>query len=114
MLRNYALINSGLVLIAVLAHGYVSMWCILGLGLFNSIMFPTIFSLALEGMGELKGRVSGILCTVIVGGAIIPECQAGLADILGLQKSFILLIVLYLALAIYAIWTNKHKQTTHV
>lgn len=111
LVRNYALINSVLVLVSVFGHGYLSMWCILSLGLFNSIMFPTIFSIALEGMGVLKSRVSGVLCAAIVGGAFIPEIQGALADKIGLQNSFILLILTYLALALYAMWANKHKQT---
>lgn len=111
LVRNYALFNALLVLVSVLAHGHVSMWCILSLGLFNSVMFPTIFSIALEGMGVLKSRVSGILCAAIVGGAVIPVIQGMLADKIGLQNSFILLILTYLGLAFYAIWANKHKQT---
>ena len=111
LVRNYAFFNAILVLVSVLAHGTLSMWCILSLGLFNSVMFPTIFSIALEGMGELKSRVSGVLCAAIVGGAIIPEIQGALADKIGLQNSFILLILTYLGLALYAIWANQHKQT---
>lgn len=111
LVRNYALFNALLVLVSVLSHGYIAMWCILSLGLFNSVMFPTIFSIALEGMGELKSRVSGVLCAAIVGGALIPLIQGALADKIGLQNSFILLILTYLGLAFYAIWANKHKQT---
>lgn len=106
----FSLINAGLVFVSLFLHNIAAGWLILSLGLFNSVMFPTIFAIALEGMGQLKSQVSGILCTAIVGGAIIPLCQGGLADAFGLQNSFALLVITYLFLAIYAYWANKHKQ----
>ena len=55
--------------------GSVAMWSILAVGLFNSIMFPTIFTLAIDGLGRHTGQGSGILCMAIVGGALIPVLQ---------------------------------------
>ena len=69
---------------------------ILAVGLFNSIMFPTIFSLSLEGLDDLKPQASGILCTMIVGGAIIPPMYGYLTDLYGFKWAFSLLIICYL------------------
>jgi FHS family L-fucose permease-like MFS transporter len=66
------------------------MWAILAVGLCNSIMFPTIFSMALHGLGKHTGQGSGILCMAIVGGALVPFAQGALADSLGVQISFLL------------------------
>lgn len=79
-----------LVLTAMLGSGSVAMWAILAVGLFNSIMFPTIFSMALHGLGKYTGQGSGILCMAIVGGAIVPFAQGALADAMGVQASFLL------------------------
>ena len=78
-----------LVLVAILGQGQVAMWAILAVGLFNSIMFPTIFSMALHGLGRHTGQGSGILCMAIVGGAIVPFVQGAVADAAGLQSSFL-------------------------
>jgi len=77
-----------LVLVAIFSQGQVAMWAILAVGLFNSIMFPTIFSMALHGLGRHTGQGSGILCMAIVGGAIVPFAQGVLADAIGVQPSF--------------------------
>nr|WP_246022985.1 sugar MFS transporter [Lysobacter terrigena] len=84
-----------LVLIATLSGGTLAMWAILAVGLFNSIMFPTIFSMALHRLGDLTGRGSGVLCMAIVGGAIVPFLQGALADRIGLQPSFFLPMACY-------------------
>ena len=88
--------SMGLILTAILGHGQLAMWAILGVGLFNSIMFPTIFSMALHKLGKLTGQGSGVLCMAIVGGAIVPFMQGFLADQIGIQLSF------YLPMACYA------------
>jgi MFS transporter, FHS family, L-fucose permease len=88
--------SMALILTAILGHGHAAMWAILGVGLFNSIMFPTIFSMALHRLGKLTGQGSGILCAAIVGGAIVPFMQGFLADRIGIQLSF------YLPMACYA------------
>ena len=110
LVMNYALINALLVATSIYAHGSISMWCILSLGLFNSVMFPTIFAIALEGMGAMKSQVSGLLCTAIAGGAIIPELQGMLADKIGLQASFIVLVFTYLLLAGYAFLASRRAH----
>lgn len=79
-----------LVLVAVFTEGKLAMWAIIAVGLFNSIMFPTIFSMALHNLGKFTGQGSGFLCMAIVGGALVPLLQGALADTIGLQLSFLL------------------------
>jgi FHS family L-fucose permease-like MFS transporter len=78
-----------LILVAIFGHGQLAMWAILAVGLCNSIMFPTIFSMALYRLGKFTGQASGILCMAIVGGALVPFAQGMLADSVGLQWSFL-------------------------
>ncbi|QYJ76738.1 sugar MFS transporter [Shewanella sp. FJAT-52076] len=84
-----------LVLVAMNSSGALAMWAILAVGLFNSIMFPTIFSLALKNLGPATAQGSGILCLAIVGGALVPLLQGLLADSVGLSASFILPVLCY-------------------
>ncbi len=90
-----------LIAVAMITTGHVSMWAILAVGLFNSIMFPTIFTLAIEGLGKHTGQGSGILCMAIVGGAIVPVLQGVLADGIGIQHAFVLPLVCYAYIAYY-------------
>ncbi|WP_440589696.1 sugar MFS transporter [Pseudoalteromonas pernae] len=92
-----------LILIAVFFDGMLAMWAILLVGLCNSVMFPTIFSLALNGLGKHTAQGSGILCLAIVGGAIVPLLQGMLADGIGLQLSFLLPALCYVYIAFYGI-----------
>jgi FHS family L-fucose permease-like MFS transporter len=78
-----------LVLLGIFGTGHVAMWAMLSVGLFNSIMFPTIFSMALNKLGPLTGQGSGVLCMAIVGGALVPFAQGLLADTISLQLSFL-------------------------
>ena len=81
---------------AATIDGTAAMWAILGVGLFNSIMFPTIFSLGVAGLGKHTSQGSGILCLAIVGGAFIPLLQGVLADSIGVQPAFYLPALLYI------------------
>ena len=94
---------------AILNDGYIAMWSILLVGLFNSIMFPTIFSLALKDLGPQTSRGSGLLCLAIVGGAILPVLQGYIADSIGLQISFIIPILCYVYVTYYGILGSKTK-----
>jgi len=98
-----ALLACALVLVAIFSQGSLAMWAILLVGLCNSIMFPTIFSLGLAQLGHLTSQGSGILCLAIVGGAIIPLLQGVLADTLGVQLAFILPSICYLYIAYYGL-----------
>ncbi len=105
-----------LIALAVVSSGSVAMWAILLVGLCNSIMFPTIFSLALNGLGQHTAQGSGILCLAIVGGAIVPLGQAFLADTIGIQLSFIFPIFCYLFIVFYGLKGSTPMQkeaTTH-
>ncbi len=92
-----------LVLTAIFTTGHVSMWAILSVGLFNSIMFPTIFTLAIDGLGKHTGQASGILCMAIVGGAIVPVVQGMLADNFGIQMAFFLPVLCYAYIVYYGV-----------
>ena len=95
VLSIFALLAIVMIAISINTHGLISMWSILAVGLFNSIMFPTIFTLTLEGLGELKAQASGLLCMAIVGGAIIPFAFGGLIDGFGFKTAFILTMICY-------------------
>jgi FHS family L-fucose permease-like MFS transporter len=101
LLMIHALAVMTLIAIAMVTTGHVSMWAILAVGLFNSIMFPTIFTLAIEGLGKHTGQGSGILCMAIVGGAIVPVLQGVLADSIGIQHAFVLPLLCYAYIAYY-------------
>ena len=84
-----------LMVTAMLAHGRPAMWALLAVGLCNSIMFPTIFSMALHKLGAATGQGSGVLCMAIVGGAIVPFLQGVVADHAGVQPSFVVPALCY-------------------
>jgi FHS family L-fucose permease-like MFS transporter len=100
-----------LVLLATFGEGKVAMWAILAVGLCNSIMFPTIFSLALHGLGKFTGQGSGILCMAIVGGAVVPFVQGWFADSIGLQPSFLVPAACYLFILYFGVkYANLHRE----
>jgi FHS family L-fucose permease-like MFS transporter len=101
VLAAAALVNAVLIGAAMAVGGPFAMWALLLTGLFNSIMFPTIFSLALEGLGHLTSQGSGLLCMAIVGGAVVPLLQAALADKLSLLLSFIVPLLCFLYIGFY-------------
>ncbi|MBO9600159.1 MAG: glucose/galactose MFS transporter, partial [Cohnella sp.] len=96
-----------LLIVTVATTGHVAMWAVLAIGLFNSIMFPTIFSLALHGLGRYTSQGSGILCLAIVGGAILPLVQGGLADTIGIHLAFLMPIICYAYIAFYGLKGSK-------
>lgn len=99
-----------LILVSTSTTGSIAMWTILLVGLCNSIMFPTIFSLALQGLGKHTSQGSGILCLAIVGGAIVPVIQGMLADTMGLQLSFLLPALCYVFIAYYGLFGSKPQS----
>lgn len=96
-----------LISMAIIFDGEIAMWSIIAVGLFNSIMFPTIFSLAIHGLGEATSNASGVLCLAIVGGAIVPLIQGVLADSIGVQLAFILPALCYVFIAYYGLSGSK-------
>lgn len=105
-----ALFSVCLVITAMLASGQIAMSSILAVGFFNSIMFPTIFTLAIDDLGDYTAQGSGILCMAIVGGAIVPLLQGVFADKIGLQLSFMLPVICYLVIAHYGFKGHKHAH----
>lgn len=89
-----------LVALAIVSSENLAMCAILAVGFFNSIMFPTIFSLAIKDLGAHTSEASGILCLSIVGGAVVPLLQGALADLIGLQPAFFLPILCY----VFIVW----------
>ena len=102
-----AIVATVLVLTSMLTFGHVAIWSILLVGLFNSIMFPSIFTLGIAEMGPLTGEASGLLVTAIVGGALIPELQGMLADRIGIHHAFVLPVLCYLFIAYYGFRGSK-------
>lgn len=101
LLAYYAIVNIVLLVITMNSSGGGAVWSILAIGLFNSIMFPTIFTLAIDGLGENTAQGSGILCTAIVGGALIPPLYGAVADSWGLQLAFLVPAVCYAYISWY-------------
>jgi FHS family L-fucose permease-like MFS transporter len=97
-----------LIIISMNTVGLLSMWSILAVGLFNSIMFPTIFTLSIQDIEELKPQASGILCTMIVGGAIIPPLYGFITDLSGFKAAMILLLACYGYIYYFAKSTSKN------
>lgn len=109
ILSIFALGAIGMILISNFSVGLAAMWTIIGVGLFNSIMFPTIFSLALDGLGDDKAQGSGVLCTMIVGGAIIPPAYGYLTDSFNFNIALILVMACYAYIFYYA-FSNKRRK----
>lgn len=107
VLGIFATLAITMIVISINTQGLISMWSILAVGLFNSIMFPTIFTLTLEGLGDLKAQASGLLCMAIVGGAIIPFIFGSLIDSLGFKTAFVLAIACYGYILFFGY--KKHK-----
>ena len=98
-----ALIAIVMIVVSMNSSGSVAMWSILAVGFFNSIMFPTIFTLAVKGLGSLTSKGSGLVCQGIVGGDLIPVVQGVAADGIGIQLSFIVPMLCYIYIGWYAL-----------
>lgn len=112
LLGIFALIACALVLASVFSTGQVAMYTILSVGLFNSIMFPSIFTLGLAGLGELTSKGSSLMVQAIVGGAVIPYIYGKVADNVGYQKAFIIPALCYIYIAIYGFATTRRRIAT--
>ena len=97
-----------LILISTGTSGSPAAWSLLAVGLANSIMFPTIFSLAVEGLGDEAPRASGLLCTAIVGGAIIPVVTGFVADRGGLALALTVPAACYVVIALFGFYAARH------
>jgi len=107
LLGAFAVSTSVLVAISMLSSGQVAMWSIILVGFFNSIMFPSIFTLGVAELGPLTGDGSGIMIMAIVGGAIIPVLQGAIADRVGIHHAFFLPVICYLYILFFALSGSK-------
>jgi len=113
LLAICAMIAAMLVTVSMLVDGRTAMWSILAVGLFNSIMFPTIFSLAVAELGPVTGNGSGLLNMAIVGGAILPLAQGVIADRVGLHHAFFIPVICYLFILFYGLSGSKPNSERH-
>jgi FHS family L-fucose permease-like MFS transporter len=93
-------------MVAALGTGYTAMWALISVGLFHSVMFPTIFTLGIKDLGPLTEEGAGLLIMAIAGGSLVVV-QGWLADTFGLQRSFLLTAACELYVLFYAIWGSK-------
>lgn len=108
-----ASVATALLVIAIMVgkgNANIAMWALLAIGFFNSIMFPTIFSLATKNLGKFTNSASGILCTAIVGGALIPVLQGKIADDFGMMISYVAPAVCYLYIVFFALKGYKADE----
>jgi MFS transporter, FHS family, L-fucose permease len=98
-----------IVLLTISANtsGLISGWSLLAIGLFNSIMFPTIFTLANEGLGRRAAEGSGVICMAIVGGAIVPLVTGNAADLWGLKHALVVPAVCYLTILAFGWFARR-------
>jgi FHS family L-fucose permease-like MFS transporter len=101
-----------LVCISMLTFGHLAMWSIILVGFFNSVMFPSIFTLGIAKLGPLTGDGSGLLIMAIVGGAIIPVLQGVLADHVGIHHAFILPAICYVYIVYYALRGSQPSEVS--
>lgn len=102
---------AALILISINTTGAVAMWSLLAVGLMNSVMYPTIFTLAVAGLGRHTEEGSGLLCTAIVGGALVPMLFGAIADHSGLRLALLLPIVCYAYIMWYGLRGSRRVVT---
>jgi FHS family L-fucose permease-like MFS transporter len=111
-LMIFALLVVGLLITAILNTGEIAMWAIIGIGIFNSIMWSNIFTLSIKGLGKHTGQGSSLLVMMVVGGAIIPVIQGATADAIGVHYSFVVPIIAYLYIAFFGFkgWNMQNAK----
>jgi FHS family L-fucose permease-like MFS transporter len=113
LLAICAVCAAALVTLSMIATGHFAMWSIILVGLFNSIMFPSIFTLGVAELGPLTGDGSGIMIMAIVGGAIIPLVQGAIADRIGIHHAFFLPVICYLYILFFALSGSRPNSERH-
>jgi FHS family L-fucose permease-like MFS transporter len=103
----FAMMNLGLLTVALTNSGTIALWSVIGIGLFNSIMWSNIFTLAIAGLGKHTSQGSSLLVMMILGGAILPVIMGAVADNIGVHHSLIIPLISYLYLAFYG--ANGYK-----
>jgi FHS family L-fucose permease-like MFS transporter len=112
LLATCGLVAALLCVTVLIGSGPVSGYAALSIGLFNSIMFPTIFSITLERSGVAQSSTSGLLCVAIFGGALLPMAVGAIADRFGLGLSFIVPLAAYAFIALFAFAARRQFSTT--
>jgi FHS family L-fucose permease-like MFS transporter len=107
MLALFSAVIIGLLLTSMCTEGETAKWSILGVGLFCSVMWSNIFSLAIEGLGTLKSQASSLLVMAILGGALLPPLQGIIADHCGIQTSFVVPMLAFAYIAFYGLYGYK-------
>ena len=110
VLGTAAVVACGLVVVSIMTHGHTAMWAILAVGLFNSVMFPSIFTVGLTGLGPLTSKGSSLMVAAIVGGALIPLAEGHLADKIGVQHAFMIPAVCYIYIALFGYLGGRHAE----
>jgi MFS transporter, FHS family, L-fucose permease len=103
LLAVCAVCTATLVTVSMFTSGHLAMWSMIAVGFFNSIMFPSIFTLGVAELGPLTGNGSGLMNMAIVGGAIVPVIQGAMADRIGIHHAFFLPVICYLYILFYAL-----------
>lgn len=99
----FAMVNLGLIISSFISAPQIAVWCILAIGLFNSIMWGNVFTLSIDGLDKQTASASSILIMMIVGGALLPPLQGLLADVIGIKYSFIIPMISYAYLCFYGL-----------
>ncbi len=107
LLAIFAGIAVALVLISIASSGGIAGWALIAVGLFNSIMFPTIFSLGLEGLGRKTAEGSGLLCMAIVGGAVVPLITGSIADATTIATALVVPVACYVLIAAFGLFAAR-------
>ena len=110
----FAAIIIFLILIALFAQGEVAMWAILSVGLFNSIMWSNIFTLAIEGLGKYTSQGSSVLIMAILGAAVVPLIQGFVADFSGIHVSFVIPLFCYIYVFYFGYYSYKVKKNIYL
>lgn len=110
VLAAFAAIAAMLLLVTMSTSGDLAKWSVVSIGLFNSIMFPTIFALGIERLGPMTGKASSLLIMAIVGGAVVPLATGWLADTQGLQQSLALPLVCYGYIVFYGLRGSRVRD----
>jgi FHS family L-fucose permease-like MFS transporter len=107
ILGYYAIGAIALILLSISTTGIVSMWTLLLVGFCNSLMFPTIFTLSIKGLGKYTDQASGLLCTAIVGGALVPLAFGAITDSISMKTALILPIICYAYISFFGFKGHK-------
>ncbi len=110
----FASIAVFLLILTLVSNGMIAMWAVIGIGLFNSIMWSNIFTLAIEGLGEYTSQGSSLLVMAILGGALVPVFQGMAADAYGVHASFVVPIFCYVYIAFYGLKGYQRKIVKNI